>query len=137
MIGLDTNVLLRWLITDDVLPDDAPDQTELVSSVILGSGETFFVNHVVLAETIWVLRNRLNQAQQVIWEIVDRLLHSSNVEVERPDIVAAAQSSFRNGPGDFADHLIGHVNLSVGCSTTLTFDHKASKSEALFTKLSR
>jgi predicted nucleic-acid-binding protein len=137
MIGLDTNVLLRWLVTDDIIADDAPEQTELVSSVILESGETFFVNHVVLAETIWVLRNRASQSKEVISEIVDQLLRSSNVEVDRPDVVTAAQRSFRNEPGDFADHLIGQINGAAGCSTTLTFDHRASKSQTLFTGLSR
>jgi predicted nucleic-acid-binding protein len=134
MIGLDTNVLLRWLITDEIAPDDAPDQTSLVSSIILESGETFFVNHIVLAETVWVLRNRAHRSKEVVSEIIDRLLLSSNVEVAQADIVAAAQSSFRDGPGDFTDHLIGHVNRSAGCITTLTFDHQAGKAASLFTK---
>jgi predicted nucleic-acid-binding protein len=135
MIGLDTNILLRWLVTDEMVADDAPHQTELVSSTILESDETFFVNHVVLAETVWVLRNRVNQPKDVIDEIITRLLFSSDVEVDRPDVVAAAQASFRDGPGDFADYLIAHINQSAGCSTTLTFDFKASKSQSLFTRL--
>ena len=134
MIGLDTNVLLRWLITDDIAPDDAADQTRLVSSIILESEETFFVNHIVLAETVWVLRNRAHRSKEVVSEIVGRLLLSSNVEVAQADVVAAARSSFRDGPGDFADHLIGHVNRSAGCATILTFDRQASKATSLFTK---
>lgn len=127
MIGLDTNVLLRWLLDDSIIADDAPEQTELVSRTILESRETFFVNHIVLAETIWVLRNKVGQSRKVIEEVVDRLLHSANVETENARVVERALAAFVEGKADFADYLIAEVNREAGCSSTLTFDHKAAK----------
>ena len=59
MIGLDTNVLLRGLIGESVWPDDNPGRTQRVADLILDSGETFFVNNVVLAETVWVLAHAM------------------------------------------------------------------------------
>ena len=137
MIGLETNVLLRWLITGPSGDDESDRQIALVSKALGGSDETFFINHVVLAETLWVLRNRAGQSKKLVGEIVDRLLHSSNVEVDRSEIVSASRASFLAEPGDFTDHLIGQINRSAGCRTTLTFDHKASKTRSLFTRLTR
>lgn len=136
MIGLDTNVLLRWLLDESILADDAPEQSQLVSRTILESDEIFFVNHVVLAETIWVLQNKVGQSRKVIEEIVVRLLHSSNVESENADTVERALAAFVSGKADFADYLIAEVNRASGCSTTLTFDRKAAKHSA-FTKLGK
>lgn len=128
MIGVDTNVLLRWLIDAEMVSDDAPDQTRLVEDLILKSGEQFFVNHIVIAETIWVLRNKVGQKKSVIREVVERILHSANVVVLDSDTVSSALNIFLNYPGDFSDHLIGEVNRQNGCRTTMTFDKAASKS---------
>lgn len=136
MIGLDTNVLLRWLLDASIIADDAPAQTELVARTILESGETFFANHIVLAETIWVLRNKVGQSRKVIEEIVERLLCSVNVETEKPDVVRRALAAFVAGKADFADYLIAEVNVAAGCSSTLTFDRKAARHSG-FSKIDR
>lgn len=128
MIGVDTNVLLRWLIDAEMVDDNAPDQTRLVEDLILRSGEQFFVNHIVIAETIWVLRNKVGQKKTIIRDVVERILHSANVVVLDADTVSSALNSFLNHPGDFSDHLIGEVNRQNGCRTTMTFDKAASKS---------
>jgi len=127
VIGLDTNVLLRWLLDPSIVADDSPEQTELVSRTILESDETFFVNDIVLAETIWVLRNKVGQSRKVIEEIVERLLSSSNVETENEKTIERALADFVVGKADFADYLIAEVNKVAGCSSTLTFDRKAAK----------
>jgi predicted nucleic-acid-binding protein len=127
MIGIDTNVLLRWLVDAGTM-DDAPDQTRVVEDLILHSEEQFFVNHIVIAETIWVLRNRMGQKKTIIRDIIERILHAANVTVLDPDSVSSALNSFLNYPGDFSDHLIGEVNRKNGCRTTMTFDKAASKS---------
>lgn len=128
MIGIDTNVLLRWLLDDSIASDDAPQQTRLVSQLILQEGQRFFVNHVVIAETIWALRNKVGQSKETIREVVDRLLNSFNVEVDRRPTVEAALASYAQYPGDFADHLIGRINHDAGCTTTMTFDKAATRS---------
>jgi predicted nucleic-acid-binding protein len=129
VIGLDTSVLLRWLIDDSIAEDDAPSQTALVEAAILDAGEVCYVNAVVTAETLWVVGKTLKQPRGVQTEIVERLLHSRNVEVGDRRAVMAALEGFRSGgSGGFVDHMIGALNRAAGCSTTLTFDEAASKS---------
>ncbi len=122
MIGLDTNILLRWLLDDD----SASGQSD-AARIILESNETFFVNNIVLAETVWVLRNKAGQSRKVIETIVLRLIASANVEMESENTVHRALDAFVGGKADFADYLIAEVNAAAGCSTTLTFDRKAAQ----------
>lgn len=122
MIGLDTNILLRWLLDDD----SASGQSD-AARIILESNETFFVNNIVLAETVWVLRNKAGQSRKVIETIVLRLIASANVEMESENTVHRALDAFVGGKADFADYLIAEVNAAAGCSSTLTFDRKAAQ----------
>jgi predicted nucleic-acid-binding protein len=127
MIGLDTNVLLRWLISVRLWPDDAPEQTRAAARLLEDSRQRFFINHVVLAEVVWVLDQGLKQPRADIVDVVGRLLRASNVAIDRSAIVEEALSAFAAEPGDFADHLIGALNAAAGCQTTYTFDRKASR----------
>jgi predicted nucleic-acid-binding protein len=128
VIGIDTNILLRWLLDDSIVGDDAPAQKRQVARLILDGKERFFVNHVVIAETVWVLKNKAGQSKETIKEVIGRLLTSFNVEVDRKAIVESALASFIGHPGDFADHLIGKINRDADCTTTMTFDKAATKS---------
>lgn len=128
VIGIDTNILLRWLLDESLLPEDAIDQRVRVARLIQGSGEIFFVNHVVIAETIWVLKNRVGQSKSQIRRTIEHLLLSRNVRIDNKATVEAALKSYSERPGDFADHLIGRINADAGCKTTLTFDKAALKS---------
>jgi predicted nucleic-acid-binding protein len=128
MLGIDTNILLRILLADASGKSDAPEQLALVLETIDNSTETFFVNHVVLAETIWVLRQKLKHGNDVIASVIRRLLGMSNVAVQDEAIIDASLAAFIRYPGDFSDHLIGEINKHNGCRTTLTFDRAAAKS---------
>jgi predicted nucleic-acid-binding protein len=123
VIGLDANILLRWLIEED----GADKHSERAAEIILESGETFFVNNIVLAETVWVLKNKAGQSRKVIEQIVARLMASANVELEDDDTVRRALDAFVQGRADFADYLIAEVNVAAGCTTTLTFNRKAAQ----------
>jgi predicted nucleic-acid-binding protein len=136
VIGLDSNIVVRLLLVDSIRSDDAPEQIRLIKELLVGSGETFFVNHVVIAETIWVLRNKAARSKEAVTAIVERLLSSFNVEVDRRAMVEAALASYASRAGDFADHLTGKINHDAGCSTTLTFDKAAARSPD-FTELRR
>ena len=127
MLGIDSNILLRVLIMDTPNFHDAPHQFALVKKVVTESEDTFFVNHVVIAETIWVLRQKLKYSRKAIAGAINRLLHMANVVVYDSTGVAGALKSFVNYPGDFSDHLIGEINKQNGCRTTLTFDKAASR----------
>jgi predicted nucleic-acid-binding protein len=93
----------------------------------LKAARLFFVNNIVLAETVWVLKNKAGQSRKVIEQIVARLMASANVELEDDDTVRRALDAFVQGRADFADYLIAEVNVAAGCTTTLTFNRKAAQ----------
>lgn len=128
MIGIDTNILLRIFLADVSGENDATDELKLVLRMISNRTETYFVNHVVLAETIWVLRQKLKYGKEVIADVVLRLIRMTNVAVQDDVIVAGALATFTQHPGGFSDHLIGEINKQNGCRTTVTFDKAAAKS---------
>lgn len=127
MTGLDTNVLLRWLVDDDLWPDDAPDQTKATAALLGRRDAQFFVNVVVIAETVWVLAKPLGQPKAVIADVIARLLQASNIVIDRRDAVEAALGRWVTGKAGFTDHLIGKINRGAGCDTTFTFDRAASR----------
>jgi predicted nucleic-acid-binding protein len=52
------------------------------------------------------------------------LLETEQMQVEGRDRVRRTLAEYREGPGDFADYLIGNGNQGAGCTTTATFDRK-------------
>lgn len=136
MIGLDINILLRWLLDTSVWPEDAPHQTLLIKETMQARGTMFFVNSIVFVEMIWILTSRLKLTRLVAAEIVEKLLTATNVYVDQRAAIVAAGKEFAKGSAQFGDYLIGEINRAAGCDTTLTFDHDASKAET-FTKLER
>lgn len=134
MIGIDTNILLRWLLDGSIVEEDAPRQTELVSRVMAANAETCFANIVVVAETLWVVANPMRQPKSVQAEIIQRLLDSHDLRVADRKAIVNALEAFRDGPG-FIDYLIGELNALAGCTTTLTFDKAAARTPR-FTALS-
>lgn len=127
VIGIDTNILLRWLIDGSIRDDDAPRQTDLVSEMILGGNETCFANVVVIAETLWVLANPMRQPKSVQIEVAKRLLSSFNVEVSEREAISGAIAAFDHSSAGLIDCLIGEMNSLAGCKTTITFDKKAAR----------
>lgn len=134
MIGIDTNVLLRWLVDETLWPIDDPEQADAARQALSDPANRFFIGTVVLAETIWVLGKPLRQSKPVLLDLLDRLMKAANIEIESRDAVTEAVGSFAVGPGGFTDHLIGAVNRHAGCHTTLTFDKAAGRTPN-FTRL--
>jgi len=124
MIGLDTNVLVRYLTQDD------PIQAKIASEFIsLNCTEKTpaFVGHIVLCELVWVLECNYKQSKETIILVIQELLQISQLEIFQPEVVWRALNDFKNSNADFSDHLIAGSNLANGCKKTVTFDLKASK----------
>lgn len=136
MIGLDTNILLRWLMDDALSRDDAPHQAALVEALAANADEEFFINQIVLVETAWVLKRRAHVAKDALVTILGRLLNTGNILFQDREILLSALASYARYPGDFSDHLIGTINEQSGCRTTLTFDKAAARSPQ-FSELQR
>lgn len=127
MIGLDTNVLVRYIMQDD--PKQSPKATRLVES--LTGDQPGFVPLVAVVELVWVLSSsyRLTREQQV--EALDLLLRSREIVVDRADLVLQAQRRFARGGADFGDCLIERIAQAQGCRTTMTFDAAAAKAAGM------
>ncbi len=124
MIGLDTNVLIRYIVQDD--PKQAKRATRLIEERCT-QDEPGFVNHMVLCEIVWVLESVYRLARGEVADILDRMLRVAVLEIEDFDLALASLQLYRDGSCDFADALIGHRNRNHGCSATATFDRRAAQ----------
>lgn len=123
MIGLDTNVLVRYLAQDE--PKQATLATRLIES--LTTDEPGFISHVVLAETLWVLESCYAADPARVQQVVDALLRTGGIVVEHAESVWRALRQFKQNEGDFADTLIAVSAGDAGCRAIYTFDKGAAK----------
>jgi predicted nucleic-acid-binding protein len=122
MIGLDTNVLVRYLTQDD--PIQSPRATELIERR-LSEQNPGFVSLVAMVETVWVLERAYHMNDAAIAATIERTLQADALVVEDEPQVFAALTALREGRGAFADALIGALGERAGCSYTATFDRRA------------
>lgn len=124
MIGLDTNFLVRYIVHDDV------QQLSKVLQTIanrLTDQNPGFVSLVTVMETVWVLSSFYKFTDAEIAQAMERLLQTEVLFVQNEREVHAAMEALRSGQGSFDDALIGTLGLWAGCTTTLTFDKRASR----------
>lgn len=122
MIGLDTNILVRYLTQDD--PIQSPKATELIERR-LTEQDPGFISVAAMAETVWVLERAYGLANVDIAAAIERILQADALVVEDEQEVFTAMIALKEGHGAFADALIGALSVRAGCSRTLTFDRKA------------
>ncbi len=124
MLGLDTNVLVRYLVRDDQLQFEKARRLIKRES---DKGEPVLVNLLVLLETEWVLRSRYELSKAEILSAFSTLLDVADLAFEDEPSVEHALYSWRDSAADFADCLIEARNRQLGCDATATFDAKALK----------
>ena len=127
MNGLETNVLVRYLVQDD--PRQATVATRYIERHCTAHSPCF-IGHIVLCELAWVLESNYQQSRAEIASIIEQLLQVGQLEVMEPDAAWRALRDYKNSNADFPDHLMARVNEANGCETTLTFDKKASRQPA-------
>jgi predicted nucleic-acid-binding protein len=123
MIGLDTNVLVRYIMQDDA--KQSPQATKLMDS--LDTDQLGFVSLVSIVELYWVLTSCYDLSGQQVKQALESLLRTKQIIVDRADQVLRALRVFDEGKADFADCLIERTASSAGCTETLTFDVGAAK----------
>jgi predicted nucleic-acid-binding protein len=124
MLGVDTNVLVRYLTRDD------KSQYERARRLInreLAKGEPVLVSLLVLLETEWVLRSRYDLAKEDIVTAFSALLDTADLALEDEPSIENAVYSWKDSAADFADCLIEARNRRLGCRATATFDGGALK----------
>jgi predicted nucleic-acid-binding protein len=122
MIGLDTNVLVRYLAQDD--PVQSPQATEIIEHR-LSERDPGFLSVIALAETAWVLERAYGLSERDIAAAIEQVLQADVLVVESEQEVFAAMIALKEGRGSFADALIGALGAKAGCPATLTFDRRA------------
>ena len=124
MIGLDTNILVRYLTQDD------PAQSRKSSDIIekqLSTRNPGFVSVVAMTETVWVLERAYGFSREEIALAVERMLQTDVLAVENEQEVFAAMTALKDGIGEFSDALVAALGERAGCRHTLTFDRKAAR----------
>jgi predicted nucleic-acid-binding protein len=122
MLGLDTNVLIRYLVRDD------QRQFERARRLIdreTAEGEPVLVSLLVLLETESVLRSRYDLAKGDIVSALSALLDTAELRFEDEPTVESAVYSWKDSAMEFAACLIEARNRRLGCRATATFDAKA------------
>lgn len=123
MIGLDTNVMTRYIMQDD--PKQSPKATALIESFT--PDNPGFITLVSVVELYWVLTSCYDLTGQQVKQALEALLRTKQIIVDRADQVLRALRVFDDGKADFADCLIERTAVSAGCEQTMTFDVGAAK----------
>jgi predicted nucleic-acid-binding protein len=124
MIGLDTNILVRYLTLDD--PIQSIKATEILERRLTRKNPGF-VSVVAIVETVWVLDRAYGLTAQEIATAVERLLQVEVLTIENEQEVFTAMVALKQGRGSFADVLVAELGARAGCTHTLTFDPKAGR----------
>ena len=127
MTGLDTNVLVRYIMQDDAR------QSMLASRVIesLSAEAAGFVALVSVVELAWVLSGAYDLGREQLAEAIEGLLRTKEIVVERAETVWKALRVFRAGNADFADCVIERSAAAAGCARTVSFDRAAAKTAGM------
>lgn len=132
MIGLDTNVLVRYLAQDD--PVQSPRATSIMEKR-LTEANPGFVSVVAMVEMAWVLERVYDLRREEIAAAIERLLQADSLVVENEQEVYTGLKTLREGLGSFADAVIAALCGKAGCSHTLTFDNAALANSGIFAGL--
>ncbi len=124
MIGLDTNVIIRYMTQDD--PTQAKTASEFIEKNC-SEESPGYICHIVLCEISWVLESNYGLDKESIIQVIEELLQINQITIPQPETVWRALNDFKNSNADFSDHLIAGTNFTNGCQQTVTFDKKAGK----------
>jgi len=124
MIGIDTNVLVRYIAQDDAT------QSRRATSFIekeCNEAAPGFVGLVVLVEVVWVSESRYGATREDVADIVRRILSVKQLVVQDAETAWKALRLFESSKADFADCLVARSAIAAGCKSAVTFDKQASK----------
>ena len=124
MIGIDTNVLVRYIAQDD------PVQSKRASRLMEGecsAANPGYIGIVVLAELVWVSESCYGASRTEVAEIARRILSIRQLVVQDAEIAWKALRLFESGKADFADCLVERTAVAAGCAVVMTFDKAAAK----------
>jgi predicted nucleic-acid-binding protein len=113
LIGLDTNLLVGWLIADT--------ETELPEA------PSYFIGFVVLAEFAWVMRTVFDNSKADLLKALTAIVDHPAFRFSDKNLVVRVLADFAAGPADFSDYLLLHDALAAGAINVATKDKKAAR----------
>lgn len=119
MIGIDTNILVRYITQDD------PTQCKMAECLLEKYSEkarSIFINNIVLCELGWVLGRGYGYSKLQIIKALRQIFSTKEFAFEDIDILFYALENYERNGLDFADALILSVNNKHGYQTTYTLD---------------
>lgn len=122
MIGLDTNIVIRYLTQDDI--KQSKIATKLIESTLTAKIPGF-ITLLTLVEISWVLESCYDQSKLDVVALLNELLITKQLLVERKDMAYIALKRSKESNADFSDALIAVISENEGCERTYTFDKKA------------
>jgi predicted nucleic-acid-binding protein len=123
VIGLDTNVVVRYLAQDD--ERQAAAANRLIEGS-LSAESRGFISIVSLTEIVWVMTANYRASRTAVADIVEGLLTAPQLMLEKADVVWRALRAYRDSKADFSDAVIVELGREAGCSKTVTFDRDAA-----------
>lgn len=124
MIGIDTNILVRYLTQDDIEQAQVVDQ---IFNTYATSSNSIFINNIVICELIWVLERGYQYTKEIVTKAIKQILSTEEFAFENQELLWLALKQYSQNKLDFSDALIGELNKNFGCAKTLTFDQAAIK----------
>lgn len=124
MIGIDTNVLVRYFTEDDNI------QSQIASKLIerhSNKKKAILINNIVLCELVWVLLRGYKYKKSDVINLLKEIIATIEFAFEDHSLIVSAILEYEEAETDFADILIGFTNRSKGADKTITFDKDASK----------
>jgi predicted nucleic-acid-binding protein len=124
MLGIDTNVLVRLLVSD------APDQTRRARKLIeraMADQEPVFISLLVVMETEWILRSHYGFDRAGVHFAFRCMLQTRELFFENEPVLEEALFNWEGSACGFADCLIAAHQRRLGCRVTPSFDSRAAR----------
>ena len=124
MTGIDTNVLVRYVVQDDA------EQTRRATAFVerhCTVQTPGWISCIVLSEFAWLLAKGYKYAKADVVKVLRLLLSTKQLRVESEMQAWLALRDYQQGSADYPDYLTAYRNRQHGCTQTATFDKKAAK----------
>lgn len=120
MIGLDTNILIRWITADDPILYKKAEQF-----LKKNQDNGFYCSIIVILEVWWVLKKVYLIPESEVRDVIQRLTNLRELKIEHHHILQKTLKEIDSTSADFEDLLISLIHLNQGADFTVTFDKKA------------
>ena len=123
MIGIDTNILVRYLTNDDL------GQCKKISEFFAkykNTPRSIFINNIVICETVWVLDRGYKYSKEIIVNTLKLICRTPEFAFENHNLIMQSIIEYENNNAiDLSDIIISIFNKNIGCRATVSFDKKA------------